>query len=84
MQTSKEKDMLRMPAHFAALDAQDMATIDGGGKLGLNPFKWFENITASVTITWNGGALGQVLANGNAIVGALLRQLALNLKINLT
>ncbi len=84
MRMSKESTMLRMPAQFAALDVQDMAMVDGGGKLGINPFKWFENITASITITWNGGALASVLAPKNAIVGALLRQLALNLKFNLT
>lgn len=82
MRMNETNEMLRMPAHFAALDAQEMAMTEGGGKLSWNPFKWFENITASVTITWNGGALAGVV--GNKIVAALLRQLALNLKINLT
>lgn len=84
MQMGKEIEMLRMPAQFAALDAQDMALVEGGGKLSFNPFKWFENITASITITWNGGALGPVLAKDNAILSAIIRQIALNLKINLT
>lgn len=84
MQMGKEMETLRMPAQFAALDAQDMALVEGGAKLSFNPFKWFENITASVTITWNGGALGPVLAPNNSILAAIIRQLALNLKINLT
>lgn len=84
MRMNETTEILRMPAHFATLDAQEMAMTEGGGKLSWNPFKWFENITASVTITWNGGALASVLSPKNAIVSALIRQLALNLKINLT
>lgn len=80
MQTIKGKNTLRMPAQFAVLEQQDMECINGGGTLGWNPFKWFDKITASATITWNGSALAAAYPK----LAWIFKQLALNLKINLT
>lgn len=82
MRMDNEMNALRMPAQYALVDERGMELIDGGGKIGLNPFKWFENITASVTVTWNGGELARAFQN--TWVAWIFKQLSLNLKINLT
>lgn len=69
---------LRLPAQYARLDTAEMTCVDGG--LSINPLNWFKNISMSVTITWNGGAL----ATQFPTLAWLFKQLALNLKFTLT
>lgn len=79
MQTIKN-DALRLPAQYAMVEPQEGSCIDGGGTLGWNPFKWFDKISATVTVTWNGGAL----ATQYPKLAWIFKQLALNLKFTLT